>query len=149
MGAITSMIIDYGDCVYKYTPQGYSVEVREGKRLLAGGPRVNMYGLEDFRLDLCHWELEKKEVSENGEWQTLYFRKRRPVDLVVIKEQSDETTYVSSAIGYEVVDGKYYIFSSGCDTEVVDSAEWNVKKTRFSYPGYSKNALIFTLKKAS
>lgn len=146
--SIITMMVDYGDRVYKYTPQGYSVEVREGNRLLAGGPRVNMYGLEDFRLDLRCWEIEKKDESEDGQWQTLYFRKRRPVDLVVIKEQSDETTYVSYAIGYEVVDGKYYIFSSGCGTEVVDGAEWNVKKTRFSYPGYSKDALIFTRRTA-
>ena len=44
MGIITSMLIDYEDAVYQYTPQRYSVDVREGDRILAGGPRVNMLG---------------------------------------------------------------------------------------------------------
>ena len=144
--SIITMMVDYGDCVYKYTPQGYSVEVREGDRLLAGGPRVNTYDMEYFRLDLRYWEIEKKDESEDGQWKALYFRKRLPVDLVVIKEESDETTYVSSAIGYEEVDGKYYIFLSDGGTEVVDSAAYNIKRTRFSYPGYGKGALIFTKK---
>lgn len=146
MGAVTTMMIDYGDYVYKYTPQGYTVEVKEGKRLLAGGPRVNMYGLEDFRLDLQYWELGKKEVSEDGEWQTLYFRKRQPKIIEVIQEISKERTEVFEAFGYEVVDGKYYIFTNAMKTQVIDGAEWNVEKTRFSYPGYGKDALIFTKK---
>lgn len=147
MGIATTMLVDYGDYVYQYTPRQYSVEIREGNRLLAGGPRINTYDMEYFRLDLRYWEIEKKETSEDGAWETLYFRKRQPADLVIVKEQSDETTYVSSAIGYEVVDGKYYIFTSS-DTEIFDEAEWSIKKTRFSYPGYAKDALIFT-KKAS
>lgn len=145
--SIITMIVDYGDLVYKYTPQGYTVEVEEDNRLLAGGPRVNTYGMEHFRLDLRYWEVEKNEESEDGQWRTLHFRKRRPVDLVVVKEESDEKTWVSSAIGYEVVDGKYYIFSSDDGTEVINSAEWNARNTRFSYPGYSKDALVFTKRK--
>ena len=145
MGAVTSMMIDY---VYKYTPQGYSVEVR-GERLLAGGPRVNMYGLEDFRLDLRYWEVEKKEESEDGQWKTLYFRKRQPADLIVIKNQSSRPTNVFFADGYEEVDGKHYIFSKYGTTEVINGAEWDIKKTRFSYQGYAKDALVFAGKKES
>lgn len=145
MGTVTTMMIDYGDYVYKYTPQGYTVEVK-GERLLAGGPRVNMYGLEDFRLDLQYWEINKKDVSENGEWQTLYFRKRQPKIIEVIQEISKERTEVFEAFGYEVVDGKYYIFANVMETQVIDSTEWNVEKTRFSYPGYGRDALIFTKK---
>lgn len=150
MGIITTMMVDYGDLVYQYTPRYYSVEVRDGNRLLAGGPRVNTYDMEYFRLDLRYWELEKKDTGgdNDSKWQTLHFRKRRSVDLVVVKEESDEKTYVSSAGGYEMVDGKYYIFLSDGGTEVIDEAEWRAKKTRFSYPGYSKDALIFTKKES-
>lgn len=146
--SITTMMVDYGDRVYKYTPQGYTVEVEEGNRLLAGGPRVNTYGMEHFRLDLRYWEIAKKEESEDGQWETLYFRKRRPVELVVIKEESDEKTEVSSATGYEMVGGEYYIFLSDGGTEVIDGSKWNAKKTQFSYPGYGKDALIFTRRPA-
>lgn len=145
MGTVTTMMIDHGDYVYKYTPQGYTVEVK-GERLLAGGPRVNMYGLEDFRLDLQHWETDKKEVSEDGQWQTLYFRKRQPKIIEVIQESSKERTEVFEAFGYEVVDGKYYIFTNAMETQVIDGSEWNVEKTQFSHPGYEKDALVFTKK---
>ena len=30
-----------------------------------------------------------------------------------------------------LVDGKYYIFTNAMETQVIDGAEWNVKKTRF------------------
>ena len=151
MGIITTMMVDYGDLVYQYTPRYYSVEVQDGNRLLAGGPRVNTYDMEYFRLDLRYWELEKKETGgdTDSNWQTLHFRRRRSVDLVVVKEESDEKTCVSSTIGYEVLDGKYYIFLSDGGTEVIDEAEWNAKKTRFSYPGYGKDALIFTRKESN
>ena len=145
MGTVTTMMIDYGDYVYKYTPQGYTIEVKGG-RLLAGGPRVNMYGLEDFRLDLQYWEINMKDVSENGEWRTLYFRKRQPKIIEVIREISKERTEVYEAFGYEVVDGQYYIFTNVMETQVIDGTEWNVEKTRFSYPGYCKDALIFSKK---
>lgn len=145
MGIATTMVIDYGDYVYKYTPQGYTVEAKRG-RLLAGGPRVNMYGLEDYRLDLQYWEIEKKELSDSDKWQTLYFRKRQPKIIEVIREISKERTEVYEAFGYEMVDGKYYIFTNATETQVIDGAEWNVEKTRFSYPGYGKDALIFTKK---
>jgi hypothetical protein len=102
--------------------------------------------MEDYRLDLQYWEIKKKEVSENSEWQTLYFRKRQPKIIEVIREISKERTDVFEAFGYEVVDGKYYIFTNAMETQVIDGAEWNFKKTRFSYPGYGKDALIFTKK---
>lgn len=108
MGIATTMVVDYGDFVYQYTPRQYWVDVQDGNRLLAGGPRVNTYDMEYFRLDLQYWEIKKKEVSGGDNWQTLYFRKRQP--------------------------------------KIIDSAEWNVEKTRFSYPGYGKDALIFTEK---
>lgn len=146
MGAITTMLIDYGDSVHKYTPQGYSVEVREGNRLLAGGPRINTYDMEYFRLDLQYWEIKKEETSKDGTWRTLYFRKRQPRIIEVIQEISKERTDVFEAFGYEVVDGKYYIFTNAMETQVIDGAEWNFEKTRFSYPGYGKDALIFTKK---
>lgn len=148
MGIATTMLVDYGDYVYQYVPRQYSVEVKEGNRLLAGGPRVNTYDLEYFRLDLQYWEIKKKEVDEDGSWQTLYFRKRQPKIIEIVKEISDELTETFESFGYEDVDGKYYIFTNAMETQVIDGAEWNVKKTRFSYPGYSKRALIFT-KKAS
>ena len=146
--SIITMMVDYGDCVYKYTPQGYSVEVREGNRLLAGGPRVNTYDMEYFRLDLQYWEINKNDVSEDGQWRTLYFRKRQPKIIEVTQEISKERTEVFEAFGYEVVDGKYYIFTNVMETQVIDGAEWNVEKTRFSYPGYDKDALVF-MKKSS
>lgn len=146
MGIGTTIVVDYGDLVYQYTPRFYSVEVREGNRLLAGGPRVNTYDMEYFRLDLQYWEVHKKETSED--WQTLYFRKRQPKIIEVVQEISKERTEVFEAFGYEVVDGKYYMFTNAMVTQVIDGAEWNVEKTRFSYPGYAKDALIFT-KKAS
>lgn len=149
MGIATTMVVDYGDCVYKYTPQGYTVEVREGDRLLAGGPRVNMYGLEDFRLDLRYWEIGKEEISKDDSWRTLYFRKRQPVDLIIIKNQPSCPTDVFFANGHEEVDGKHYIFSTYGSTEVIDGAEWDIEKTRFSYPGYARDALVFTRKKES
>lgn len=148
MGIITTMMVDYGDLVYQYTPRYYSVEVRDGNRLLAGGPRVNTYDMEYFRLDLRHWELEKKETGgdSDSKWQTLHFRKRRSADLVIAKEHSSRPTDVFFADGYEEIDGKYYVFTTDGSTEVIDGAEWNAKKTRFSYPGYTKDALIFTKK---
>lgn len=146
MSAVTTMMIDYGDSMYKYTPQGYSVEVRGGNRLLAGGSRVNMYGLEDFRLDLQWWEVKKEETSKDGAWRTLYFRKRQPKMIEIVKEISGELTETFESFGYEEVDGKYYIFTNVMETQVIDGVEWNAKKTRFSYPGYSKDALIFTKK---
>ena len=145
MGAITTMMIDYGDYAYKYTPQGYGIEVR-GDRLLAGGPRINTYGMEDFRLDLRHWEIDKKDVSENGEWQTLYFRKRRREDFVIVKDRWSEKVEVYTAYGYEKVDGKYYIFSDSVGTEAIDGSDWNVRRVEISYPGYGKQALIFIKK---
>lgn len=146
MGIATTMVVDYEDNVYQYTPRQYWVEVRNGNRLLAGGPRVNTYGMEYFRLDLQYWEIDKKEVSEDGQWQTLYFRKRQAADLVIVKEQSSRPNDVFYANGYEEVDGKYYIFSNDNSTEVIDGAEWTVKETRFSYPGYARDALVFTKK---
>lgn len=146
MSAVTTMMIDYGDSMYKYTPQGYSVEVRGGNRLLAGGSRVKMYGLEDFRLDLQWWEVKKEETSKDGAWRTLYFRKRQPKMIEIVKEISGELTETFESFGYEEVDGKYYIFTNVMETQVIDGVEWNAKKTRFSYPGYSKDALIFTKK---
>ena len=150
MGIITTMMVDYGDFVYQYTPRYYSVEVREGNRLLAGGPRVNTYDMEYFRLDLQYWELGKKETGgdTDSKWQTLYFRKRQPAMIEIIKEVSDELTESFESFGYEEVDGKYYIFTNAMETQVIDGAEWGVRKTRFSYPGYGRDALIFT-KKAS
>ena len=146
MGIATTMVVDYGDVVYQYTPRQYWVDVRGGNRLLAGGPRINTYDMEYFRLDLQYWEIWKKEVSDDGKWQTLYFRKRQPQIIEVIQEISKERTEVFEAFGYEVVDGKYYIFTNAMETQVVDGAERNVEKTRFSYPGYGKDALIFTKK---
>lgn len=146
MGIITTMLVDYGDFVYQYTPRQYSVEVRGDNRLLAGGPRINTYDMEYFRLDLQYWEIGKKEAGENGEWQILHFRKRQPKIIEVIQEISKERTEVFEAFGYEVVDGKYYIFTNAMETQVIDGAKWNVEKTRFSYPGYGKDALIFTKK---
>ena len=147
MGAITTMMIDYGDYMYKYTPQGYTAEVK-GERLLAGGPRVNTYGMEDFRLDLRYWEIDKKDVSENGEWQTLYFRKRQREDIVIVKDRLSEKTEVYNAFGYEKVDGKYYIFSDSVGTEVLDGSDWAVRRIAISYPSYEKQAIIFTRKSA-
>lgn len=149
MGIATTMVVDYGDYVYQYTPRQYWVEVQNRNRLLAGGPRVNTYDMEYFRLDLQHWEIEKKEIDEKGHWQTLYFRKRQPAMIEIVKEVSDELTETFESFGYEEVDGKYYIFTNAMETQVIDGSEWNVKKTRFSYPGYSKRALIFTRKKES
>ena len=146
MGIATTMVVDYGDFVYKYTPRQYWIDVQEGNRLLAGGPRVNTYDMEDYRLDLQYWEIKKKEVSDSDNWQTLYFRKRQPKIIEVIREISKEQTEVFEAFGYEVVNGKYYIFTNAMGTQVIDGAEWNVEKTRFSYPAYSKDALIFTKK---
>lgn len=144
MGIATTMVVDYGDLVYQYTPRQYWIDVREGNRLLAGGPRVNTYDMEYFRLDLQYWEIVKKEVSDSDNWQTLYFQKRQPKIIEVIQEISKERTEVFEAFGYEVVDGKYYIFTNAMETQVIDGAKWNVEKTRLSYPGYGKDALIFT-----
>ena len=146
MGVATTMLVDYGDFVYQYTPRQYSVEVREGNRLLAGGPRINTYDMEYFRLDLQYWEIEKEETSKDDTWRTLYFRKRQPAMIEIVKEISDELTETFESFGYEEVDEKYYIFTNAMGTQVIDGAEWDVKKTRFSYPGYSKRALIFTKK---
>ena len=146
MGIATTMVVDYGDFVYRYTPRQYWINVEEGNRLLAGGPRVNTYDMEDYRLDLQYWEIRKKEVSDNGEWQTLYFCKRQPKIIEVIQEISKERTEVFEAFGYEAVDGKYYIFTNAMETQVIDGTEWNVKKTCSSYPGYTKDALIFAKK---
>lgn len=146
MGIATTMEVDYGDFVYRYTPRQYWIDVRGGNRLLAGGPRINTYDMEDYRLDLQYWEIRKKEVSDSDNWQTLYFRKRQPKIIEVIQEISKERTEVFEAFGYEVVDGKHYIFTNAMETQVIDGAEWNVEKTRFSYPGYGKDALIFRKK---
>lgn len=146
MGIITSMLIDYDDAVYQYTPQRYSVDVREGHRILAGGPRINMLGFEDYRLDLRHWEIEKKEVSENGEWQTLYFRKRQRKEIEIVKDSSTESPKTYTAYGYEEIDGKVYVFSSSKGVETFDLSEWTVKKALPAYPGHNKQALVFTRK---
>lgn len=146
MGIITSMLIDYGDVVYKYTPQGYSVDVKEGRRILAGGPRLNMIGFEDYRLDLRHWEIEKKEVSENGEWQTLYFRKRQRKEIEIVKDSLTESPKTYTAYGYEEIDGKVYVFASSKGVETFDLSEWTVKKALPAYPGHNKQALMFTRK---
>lgn len=50
-----------------------------------------MLGFEDYRLDLRYWEIEKKEVSENGEWQTLHFRKRERRKIEVVKDYLTES----------------------------------------------------------
>lgn len=146
MGIITSMLIDYEDAVYQYTPQRYSVDVREGHRILAGGPRVNMLGFEDYRLDLRYWEIEKKEVSENGEWQTLHFRKRERREIEVVKDHLTESPKTYTAYGYEEIDGKFYVFSSSKGAETFDLSEWTVKKALPAYPGHNKQALMFTRK---
>lgn len=116
MGIATTMVVDYGDFVYRYTPRQYWVDVQDGNRLLAGGPRVNTYDMEYFRLDLQYWEIRKKEVSDDGKWQTLYFHKRQPKIIEVIQEISKERTEVFEAFGYELVDGKYYIFTNAMET---------------------------------
>lgn len=146
MGIITSMLIDYDDVVYQYTPQRYSVDVREGRRILAGGPRINMLGFEDYRLDLRHWEIEKKEVSENGEWQTLYFRKRQRKEIEIVKDSLTESPKTYTAYGYEEIDGKVYVFSSSKGVETFDLSEWTLKKALPTYPGHNKQALVFTRK---
>ena len=99
MGIITTMVIEYGDAVYEYTPQGFSVKVEDLGRVLAGGPRLNMIGLEDYRLDLRYWEIEKKKVSENGEWRTLYFRKRQHREIEIVKYRSTEVYEAYTASG--------------------------------------------------
>lgn len=146
MGVITSMLIDYEDAVYKYTPQRYSVDVIEGHRILAGGPRVNMLGFEDYRLDLRYWEIEKKEVSENGKWQTLYFRKRQRKEIDIVKDSLTESPKTYTAYGYEEIDGKIYVFSSSKGVETFDLSEWTVNKALLAYPGHNKQALMFTRK---
>lgn len=146
MGTGTTMVIDYEDAVYKYTPQGFSVEVGELGRVLAGGPRLNMIGFEDYRLDLRHWEIEKKKVSENGEWQTLYFRKRQPTETEIVKYRSTEIYEAYTAHGYEEIDGKFYIFSDYVGADVIDLSEWVVKKVSLPYPGRKKQVLAFTRK---
>lgn len=146
MGIITSMLIDYEDAVYQYTPQRYSVDVREGHRILAGGPRINMLGFEDYRLDLRYWEIEKKEVSENEEWQTLYFRKRQRKEIEIVKDSLTESPKTYTAYGYEEIDGKVYVFSSSKGVETFDLSEWTVKKALPAYPGRNKQALMFTRK---
>ena len=148
MGIITSMLIDYEDTVYQYTPQRYSVDVREGHRILAGGPRINMLGFEDYRLDLRYWEIEKKEVSENGEWQTLYFRKRQRKVIEIVKDSLTESPKTYTAYGYEEIDGKVYVFSLSKGVETFDLSEWTVKKALYAYPAHNMQALMFT-KKAS
>lgn len=147
--SIITMMVDYGDRVYKYTPQGYTVEVEEGNRLLAGGPRVNTYGMEHFRLDLRCWEIEKKEESEDGQWETLYFRKRQREEFIVIKDYLTESSGAYTAYGYEEVNGKYYVFSDSVGTEVFDLNDWTVRKVSLSYPGYGKQAVIFAKKENS
>lgn len=146
MGIGTTMMIDYGDAVYKYTPQGFSVDVREGHRILAGGPRINMLGFEDYRLDLRYWEIEKEEISENGEWQTLHFRKRERREIEVVKDYLTESPKTYTAYGYEEIDGKFYVFSSSKGAETFDLSEWTVKKALPAYPGHNKQALVFTRK---
>ena len=148
MATCTTMGIDYEDAVYQYTPQRYSIDVREGHRILAGGPRVNMLGFEDYRLDLRYWEIEKKEVSENGEWQTLYFRKRQRKEIEIVKDSLTESPKTYTAYGYEEIDRKVYVFSSSKGVETFDLSEWTVKKAVPAYPGHNKQALTFT-KKAS
>ena len=146
MGTIPTMVIDYGDAVYKYTPQGYSVDVKEGRRILAGGPRLNMIGFEDYRLDLRYWEIEKKEVNENGEYQTLHFRKRQRKEIEIVKDSSTESPKIYTAYGYEEIDGKVYAFSSSKGVETFDLSEWTVNKTLLAYPGHDKQVLVFTRK---
>lgn len=148
MGIITTMMVDYGDFVYQYTPRYYSVEVRDGNRLLAGGPRINTYDMEYFRLDLRHWEVEKRETGSDtdSKWQTLHFRKRQREEVTVIKDSLTDSTQAYTAYGYEEVDGKYYIFSDSAETDVIDEAEWTMRKISLFFPGYSKQTLIFTKK---
>lgn len=146
MGIITSMLIDYEDSVYQYTPQRYSVDVREGRRILAGGPRVNMLGFEDYRLDLRYWEIEKKEISDNGKWRTLYFRKRHRKEIDIVKDSLTESPKAYTAYGYEEIDGKVYVFSSSKGVETFDLSEWTVVKALLAYPGHNKQALTFTRK---
>lgn len=146
MGIITTMVIEYGDAVYEYTPQGFSVKVEDLGRVLAGGPRLNMIGLEDYRLDLRYWEIEKKTVSENGEWRTLYFRKRQHREIEIVKYRSTEVYEAYTAHGYEEIDGKFYIFSDYVAADVIDLSEWVVNKVSLPYPGRNKQVLALTRK---
>ena len=70
-----------------------------------------MLGFEDYRLDLRYWEIEKKEVSENGELETLHFRKRQRKEIEIVKDSLTESPKTYTAYGYEEIDGKVYVLS--------------------------------------